>query len=45
MMYYGHDQAVLLAHYARKNKEQIDPDEIVNYVFDKIKDVSMIFKS
>jgi serine/threonine protein kinase len=43
MLEYGHDQAILLAHYTKQNKTQTS-SQIVDYVFNKIKEVSVIFK-
>jgi hypothetical protein len=39
---YGHDQAILLAHYTKKNKEMKDSDEITKYVFNEIRKIGII---
>ncbi len=44
MLDYGHDQAILLSHYAKQNKDEVDTQKIVDYVFSKIKEMSIIFK-
>jgi len=41
---YGHDQAILIAHYSKQNNNQKNT-QIIDYIFNKIKEVSIIFKN